>query len=299
MIMKTTRSLASSETQKAGFTLIDLLAVIAIVGVLGLLLVPALAGTKPNSQAFQCLQNERQLIRAWQIYNEDNAGVLVPAIQGGGAQEGTGYDLNGTLVHGWASGWLDWSTDSDNTNTALLISDKFALLASYTGRSTSTYKCPADNFMSAPQRSLQWTQRCRSYSGNIGVGEGNFELGPWNGNIYYHYTKLEQIQSPANVWVFIDEHPDSINDPGFYNPQAANLMTDVPSTLHNGAGVLSFTDGHSEVHKWQGCLTSPLALQVRAIDGDYLNGVISSTNGDPDIHFLSSHAGLVNPNISF
>ena len=46
--MKTTRSIASSQTHEAGFTLIDLLAIMVIIGVLGLLLVPALAGTKPN-----------------------------------------------------------------------------------------------------------------------------------------------------------------------------------------------------------------------------------------------------------
>jgi type II secretory pathway pseudopilin PulG len=293
--MKTIRSLASHQTYDEGFTLIDLLAVIFISGVLSLLLVPALAGTKPNSQAIQCLQNERQLIRAWQMYNEDNAGVLVPAIQGQAAVGGAGYSNVG---HGWAEGWLDWTTLSDNTNTAFLITDQYARLASYVGRSTSTYKCPADNFLSAPQRSLQWTQRCRSYSGNIGIGQGNFELGPWS-TIYQHYTTLEQIQTPADVWVFIDEHPDSINDPGFYNPNEPNFMQDVPSTLHNGAGVLSFTDGHSEIHKWLGCLTTPRALQVLAMEGIGVSGAFSSTNGDPDIHFLSSHAGLVKPNVSY
>src|SRR6185437_10193474 len=97
--------------------------------------------------------------------------------------------------------------------------------------------------------------------------------------IYKHCTKLKEIPSPANTWVFIDEHPDSINDPGFFNPQSATQMTDTPSTLHDDACGLSFADGHAEIHQWQGCLTSTRALQVHAKDGDYLNNAISGKVG--------------------
>jgi prepilin-type processing-associated H-X9-DG protein len=56
------------------------------------------------------------------------------------------------------------------------------------------------------------------------------------------------------LWVFIDEHPDSINDGGFGvqmpSSAAATVWVDVPATFHNGAGGLSFADGHSEIRKW-------------------------------------------------
>jgi prepilin-type processing-associated H-X9-DG protein len=57
--------------------------------------------------------------------------------------------------------------------------------------------------------------------------------------------------------VFIDEHPDSINDETLqlYMPAAGIwpapiAWNDVPASHHNGAGVLSFADGHVEIHKW-------------------------------------------------
>ena len=70
--------MAFKNTRKDGFTLTDLLVVIVTVAILGVLLLPALAGTKPNSQAFQCLENLRQLTLGWQMYAEDNNGKLPP-----------------------------------------------------------------------------------------------------------------------------------------------------------------------------------------------------------------------------
>lgn len=60
--------------------------------------------------------------------------------------------------------------------------------------------------------------------------------------------------NPSMTWVCIDEHPDSINDSWFFfNPGLTpNVYTwrDLPGSFHNGAGSLSFADGHSEIKKW-------------------------------------------------
>src|ERR1017187_6774308 len=76
--MRTTRSIAFNNTRDDGFTLTEIIVVIVTVAILALLLLPALANTKPNSQAFQCLENQRQIIRAWQMYAEDNNDLLPP-----------------------------------------------------------------------------------------------------------------------------------------------------------------------------------------------------------------------------
>ena len=78
MIMKTSDRLVVKKTGADGFTLIELAVVIATVAVLAALLLPALAGTKPNTQAFQCLENHRQLILGWQMYAQDNSDILPP-----------------------------------------------------------------------------------------------------------------------------------------------------------------------------------------------------------------------------
>ena len=78
MIMKTSDRLVIEKTGAGGFTLVELAVVIATIAVLVAVLLPALAGTRPNTQAFQCLENQRQLILAWQMYAQDNSDILPP-----------------------------------------------------------------------------------------------------------------------------------------------------------------------------------------------------------------------------
>lgn len=56
---------------------------------------------------------------------------------------------------------------------------------------------------------------------------------------------------PAKTWLFIDEHPDSINDGYFINSPTASAWQDIPASYHNGACGFSFADGHSEIKKWR------------------------------------------------
>jgi type II secretory pathway pseudopilin PulG len=269
-----------------------LLVVIAIIAILAALLLPALSRAKCRALSVSCMNNTKQLMLAWQMYAHDNNDSIVPALHGNEAKGGVGSAVYGV---GWAEGWLDWTTGSDNINLDFLINDKYAKLAPYVSKSKNIFKCPADHYLSSPQRTAGWTERVRSLSGNIGVGPGNAETATaWNG-IYAHYTKTSgfRFPGPAETWVFVDEHPDSINDAGFFNPQQFQV-TDVPASYHCGAAGFSFADGHSEIHKWRGCLTQPRMNQVVAVDGRYLNGTIYvNVPGDADIHWLSYHAGRV------
>src|SRR6202012_4512679 len=64
---------------------------------------------------------------------------------------------------------------------------------------------------------------------------------------------------PADIWVVVDEDPDTLNDSSFAftmplgwptaNPQTYNFI-DMPSKYHGNACGFSFIDGHTEIHKW-------------------------------------------------
>src|SRR5215472_12070207 len=58
------------------FTLIELLVVIAIIAILAAILLPVLTLGKEKAQRVHCLNNERQLTLGWQLYADEDAGIL-------------------------------------------------------------------------------------------------------------------------------------------------------------------------------------------------------------------------------
>lgn len=278
----------SSRSSRSGFTLIELLVVIAIIAILAGMLLPALAKAKTKAQGILCMNNTKQLMLAWHMYSTDNDDRIVMSYHGGDATGGAIANSNPNAAP-WVSGWLTWGLERDNTNLALILDEKYAKLAKYFGNAKNVLKCPADHYLSNAQKQRGWTARVRSLSGNIGVGDGNATTGPWNA-IYKHIKKSTDFIIPGagETWVYVDEHPDSINDAGFFNPNQT-AWVDQPATYHNAAAGFAFADGHSEVHKWKGSLAAPRANKVKfntAVDAP-------ARSGDIDIRWVAYRGGRV------
>ena len=271
----------------SGFTLIELLVVIAIIAILASMLLPALAKAKTKAQGIYCMNNTKQLMLAWQMYALDNNEVIVGNFHGGMAMGGAA--ANDPANAPWVEGWLDWTTSSDNTNALFLVNEKYSKLAKYFNNAKNIFKCPADIYMSPAQRAKGWSGRVRSVSSNIGIGAGNAEGGPWE-DIYKHIFKTSDFifPGPVDTWVYLDEHPCSINDAGFFNPRPTAWI-DQPATYHNGAAGFAFADGHSEIHKWKASLAQPRAQKV---DTNRTNpdAPVSARN-DQDISWMSYRGG--------
>ena len=281
--------------EKTGFTLIELLVVIAIIAILAAMILPALGKAKEKTQGIYCMNNGKQLMMAWHMYNADNMDRIVMAFHGGEAQGGAA--ANNVKNAPWCVGWLDWGNRTDNTNIQFLIEEKWAKLGKYVGKNYAVFKCPADKFLSGSQRNLGWKQRVRSLSGNIYVGQGNYDTGPYDA-IYLNVRKNSEFlyPGPAEAWVFVDEHPDSINDAGNFAPRSG-LWVDMPATYHNGACGFAFADGHSEVHKWKTTLTKPRAKAVRYTDGSDMPGTLGGNNRDTDIVWVAYRTPRKQPKI--
>src|ERR1017187_7565987 len=109
---KNTLELEKVPPARRAFTLLELLVVVATVALLAAMCLSALAQTRPDTQALQCMNNHKQLMRAFRMYADDNSDVMVHSGQGGPIRNGrpvwmTGQvDFNGVGAAGWVNWWI-------------------------------------------------------------------------------------------------------------------------------------------------------------------------------------------------
>jgi prepilin-type processing-associated H-X9-DG protein len=233
--------------------MIELLVVAAILAILAALLLPALASAKGKGQAIACLNSERQLSLAWLMYAGDAEDRLPYNL---GAAEIKRTVARGQFLN-WTSPVLNWELDSDNTNLVLQTEGG---VGPYLNRNADVYRCPSDSVVSDVQAAAGWNRRVRSVSMNMMIGDaGEFSRSGANVNNpdYRQFFKTTQVPAPARIFVFIEEHPDSINDGYFIDQPETSRWLDLPASWHSGAANLSFADGHSETHRWRFASTKP------------------------------------------
>lgn len=257
-----------------GFTVVELLVVGAIVAVLLALLLPALSASKGKAQGLHCMKNLKQLQMVWAMYADDNQDCLPGVI--GGSTPGSGV---------WVSGWLDFSSSPDNTNTLYLTDRRFSQMAHY-DLPASVYRCPADRSFVSIGGGLH--PRVRSVSMNCWMNYiGTLPIGQDRYKIFRKHSDLTD-PPPDRAWVFMDEREDSINDGLFQiNLKARGMLAkivDYPASYHNRAAGISFADGHVQIKRWIDRRTTPELRPSQAIQLD----VLSPDN--PDVAWLQDRS---------
>jgi len=289
--LKSAPKITSSEKRPASgaFTLIELLVVIAIIAILAAMILPALARAKQKTQGVYCMNNTKQMGLAWNMYAGDQNDKLAPNSDGGQCGQTAG-------TAAWVAGWLDFTGGQPNgaaTNIQMLVNHDLFPYGAYLGpyvKNPSAFKCPADH--SLTKIGAQQLPRVRSLSMNNYVGISYTRpTGVWSGNAASKYKNCKtyaQIKSPVDMFVFLDEREDGIND-GWYasDPDTMWQIIDFPASYHGNAAGYSFSDGHSEIHRFRDPRTMPVLKtgQLLPLNQNYPQ--------DYDILWMAQHAAGV------
>ncbi len=290
----------------AAFTLTELLAVIATLAILAVVLLPAIAGTKVNTQAFQCMNNEREIMLGWQMFAADNNERLPP----NDYPYNTCYwtYANKSQLKNWVVGTMAQVIDANLAIGRKELVDPNSLLSPYV-TNASVYHCPADNYVDPRSHTIH----PRSYSMNSAVGTiywtyfqsgqppiGSPVQGAWLSGSSYNpsqttwrtYGKMSSFNHPGpeRTFVLMDENPYAINDGTVAIPAAAasgnTYLIDFPSGSHGATGVISFADGHGMIHRWLDRRTyTPESLIQLGMGG---TGSTHPLPDDPDCFYLAS-----------
>ena len=101
--------------------------------------------------------------------------------------------------------------------------------------------------------------------------------------------KLTDIFRPASLFIFADEHPDSLDFVSFWvenRKSGAGLTSQsgsCPGSLHGGAGALSFADGHVELHRWVDPRTKPVPTYSQRLPFSF------TSSDNRDVRWLQEH----------
>jgi prepilin-type N-terminal cleavage/methylation domain-containing protein/prepilin-type processing-associated H-X9-DG protein len=261
----------------AAFSLIELLVVCAVLGILASLLWPALHTATSKAQSVYCLGNSRQLTLGWLMYAEEEQGWLCP--------NGPGPKRE------WVEGVMDFGSGStDNTNTLYLADPQFAKLAAYV-KNPSVYHCSADR--SVVPMNHQRLPRVRSVAMSEAVGKDAVFLTPANTawRVYHKQSELTS-PSPSDLWVFIEQHPDSIDD-GIFAVDCGSQNNwaqwiDFPAYAHNRSSSLGFADGHAELRAWLAADSTPPVRYCGCLSHYASHGNYTHAPNSPDLAWLQA-----------
>ncbi len=191
-----------SGSRSAGFTLMELLVVVAVIALLASLLLPALTNAREMGRRMKCVSNLRQINFGTMLYVQDYDGWLPPAKHGGAST--TAFAV--LKLNGYIKPEL-WNCPSDKTEGSNLYVYMEGVRRSY------LWNCEFghgdDSWDLGEPRKLH---RLRFPSKIILLLDGNQTIACTGGDAEYYYGSVHVpfVFDPARP-VFCDRHSGGVN----------------------------------------------------------------------------------------
>jgi prepilin-type processing-associated H-X9-DG protein/prepilin-type N-terminal cleavage/methylation domain-containing protein len=243
-------------SENSGFTLVELLVMMAVIAILAALLLPALAAAKSRAKRIECLSNLRQFSIAAQVYTGDNADFYPYAYY---------FDMAREISYCW-----DFTTYESSSRVVPGVlwqgqtNPQIQQCPSFTGSA---------DWASDPYTGYNYNT---SY---IGHGQGESADDPTGQGIPVP-AKTAAVNHPAKTALFGDGQysagADKFMRAPYPNPGDANFSGRYAGTQgfrHDGRSNAAFCDGHAE--SLEACFTNNSDGAANVAPG---TGFLSSSN---------------------
>jgi prepilin-type N-terminal cleavage/methylation domain-containing protein/prepilin-type processing-associated H-X9-DG protein len=288
---------------RRAFTLVELLVVIAVIGILAALLLPVLSKAKTRATVVPCLNNQKQLALAWQMYGDDNGGKMVNF---------NTYNIPASDPLSATN--TPWRTDIYHNQLIVTVPAGYSADQAWIYKIEMGYRQPTPDiagplFRYAPNSDIVHCPGDKRYQLPVGFG---FAWDSYSGVTFLNgenggFFKETQVLHPSDRFLWVEGTDGRGENVGSwemddYGTSAANFSDakfgDSPAAFHVNAATFNFADGHVESHRWLDASTIAYANSIaidKETDGDGARSA-AQDNSVHDQQWVSLHyPGPQNP----